>query len=231
MEPFDSFWEAPDNIEKGYGKFAKFYVRNYFKYISPRSQDKVLVVSCGPGYMLEVLKKRGVTEVRGIDSAAEKVAYAKKRNLNASVADAFTFLEETDEQYDLIIAEQELNHLTKEEILHFLKICRPRLKDGGLIVVHTLNGANPITGPEALAQNLDHYNTFTEYSLKQLLSCSEYRDIHVFPLRLYIFYENPLNIIGMIIDGIFNVFFTICFRFYGKSNKLFSKKIAAVARK
>ncbi len=231
MEPFDSFWEAPSDIEKGYGRFAKFYLRNYFKYISPKVTDKILVVSCGPGYMLDVLNKKGIGQVLGIDSDAEKVAWARQKNLNARVANAFEYLRNTDEQYDMIIAEQELNHLTKEEIISFLRLCRERLNNGGMIVVHSLNGANPVTGPEALAQNVDHYNTFTEYSLKQLLEHSGYREMKVFPLQLYIFYENPLNVIGRVIDGIFNLIFKVCFKFYGKSNNIFSKKIGAVAVK
>jgi len=231
MEPFDSFWEAPRDIEKGYGRFAKFYLRNYFKYITPAHSDNILVVSCGPGYMLDVLKNKGFEHVVGIDSDPEKVAYAKQKGLHAQVAGAFEFLENTDEQYDLIVAEQEINHLTKEEIVTFFRLCGDRLKDGGKIVVHSLNGANPITGPEALAQNVDHYNTFTEYSLKQLLGYCGYEKMTVFPLRLYIFYENPLNVVGMVLDGIFNLIFKICFKFYGKSNNIFSKKIGAVAVK
>jgi len=231
MEPFDSFWEAPSNIEKGYGRFARFYMRNYFKQFKPKTTDNVLVISCGPGYMLAVLKDMGVTNVLGIDSGAEKIAYATGKNLNARVARAFEFLENSDDQYDVIIAEQEINHLTKTEIVTFLRLCRSRLKDGGKVVVHSLNGANPITGPEALAQNVDHYNTFTEYSLKQLLEYAGYRDMKVFPLQLYIFYENPLNSIGRSIDWIFNMIFRICFKFYGKSNRIFTKKIGAVAVK
>ena len=48
-----------------------------------------------------------------------------------------------------------------------------------------------MTGSEALAQNFNHFNTFTEYSLRQILMHSGFQDIQVFPLNLYIFYENP----------------------------------------
>ena len=51
------------------------------------------------------------------------------------------------------------------------------------------------------------------------------------PLKLYVFYKNPLNYVGLTIDALFNLFFQLSFKFYGKSNRLFSKKIAAVARK
>ena len=29
MEPFDSFWEAPDDVERGFAKFGAFYRANY----------------------------------------------------------------------------------------------------------------------------------------------------------------------------------------------------------
>jgi len=231
IEPFDSFWEAPHDIEKGYGRFAKFYTRNYFKQMSLKPTDDILVISCGPGYMLSLLKEKRVKNVIGIDADPQKITYAQTRRLNANVANAFDFLENSTEQYDIIFAEQEINHLAKLEILQFLQLCHKRLKAGGMIVVHSLNGANPITGPEALAQNFDHQNTFTEYSLKQVLEHNGFHKIKIFPLQLYIFYENPVNIIGMFIDGILNIIFRVGFIFYGKSNKLFSKKIGAIGWK
>jgi hypothetical protein len=114
--------------------------------------------------------------------------------------------------------------------LKFLELCKKSLKSGGLLIVHSINGANPITGTESLTQNIDHFNSFTEYSLKQILEYSGYRNIKIFPLNLYIFYENPLNYIGLLLDKILSIVFKIAFLFYGKSNKIFSKKIAAVCR-
>ena len=167
----------------------------------------------------------------GIDSDPDKVQYAINRNLNCETAHAFDFLNENETPFDVIFVEQEINHLTKDEILQFIELCWKNLNDSGSLIIHSLNGANPITGPEALAQNFDHYNTFTEYSLKQILKHAKFKNIKVFPLKLYIFYENPLNYIGMALDAVLNFVFRISFIFYGKSNKIFSKKIAAVCRK
>ncbi|NIQ13531.1 MAG: methyltransferase domain-containing protein, partial [Candidatus Dadabacteria bacterium] len=129
----------------------------------------VLVVSCGPGYFVNMLKKEGYENVLGIDSFPEKVQYAKEKQLNCITEEAFPFIERNKESFDVIFCEQEINHLTKEEILIFLKMCWGSLKDNGMIIIHALNGANPITGPEALAQNMDHFNTCTEYSMGQIL--------------------------------------------------------------
>ncbi len=231
IEPFDSFWEAPENIEKGYSSFGKFYRRNYLKYIPKNKQANILVVSCGPGYFVNLLNKEGYTNVLGIESDAEKTKIAEAKGFNCEIGQAFPFLEKNQNPFDVIFVEQEINHLSKDEILIFLKLCWNNLKFDGMLLVHSLNGANPITGAEALAQNFDHYNTFTESSLRQILKYSNFKDIQVIPLNLYIFYENPLNYIGLFLDALLSLFFRLSFIFYGKSNRIFTKKIAAICKK
>jgi 2-polyprenyl-3-methyl-5-hydroxy-6-metoxy-1,4-benzoquinol methylase len=140
-------------------------------------------------------------------------------------------LENNKERFDLIFCEQEINHLTKDEILEFLKLCWNNLRQGGAVIIHSQNGANPITGAEALAQNFDHYNTFTEYSLRQILNYSNFDNIVAFPLNLYVFRKNPMNFVGKLLTDLFTLFFRISFILNGKSNKIFTKKIAAIGRK
>jgi len=231
VEPFDTFWEAPENIEKGYKSFGKFYKRNYLKYIPKNKKAIILVVSCGPGYFINLLKNEGYNNILGIDSDPEKIKCAKLKGLSCKVREGFAFLEGNQEYFDVIIAEQEINHLTKEEIIIFLNLCWQSLRKNGTLIIHSLNGANPIIGSEALAQNFNHYNTFTEYSLKQVLKYTRFTEIEIFPLNLYIFYENPLNYVGLFLDAILNLLYKASFIFYGKSNKIFTKKIAAVCKK
>ena len=231
IEPFDSFWEAPDDIEKGYISFCKFYKRNYQKYFPRDKSISVLIVSCGPGYFVHLLKEEGYENVIGIDSDPKKVKYAKERGLNCNTENGFTFLEKNHEAFDVIVAEQEINHLTKDEIVMFLKLCWNSLRRDGTLIVHSLNGANPITGSEALAQNFDHYNSFTEYSLRQVLKYTDFVEIKIIPLNLYVFYENPLNYAGIFLETLLTIFFRLSFMLYGKSNKIFTKKIAAICKK
>ena len=81
------------------------------------------------------------------------------------------------------------------------------------MLVYGLNGANPMVGSETLAQNIDHFNTFTEYSMRQLLEHNNFNDITVIPLRLYVFYKNPLNYVGMAADALFTLSFRLAFAF------------------
>ena len=232
IEPFDSFWEAPDDIESGYHRFYLYYKDNYLKYLPEDKNTKILCVSCGPGYLVNMLTDMGYKDVLGIDSFPEKIEYTKKRKLNCHVAYAFDFIQECENNtYGLIFCEQELNHLTKDEILEFLILCKSKLKPGGDFICFALNGANPLTGAEALAQNFDHYNTFTEYTMHQVLSHSGFENIRVLGLNLYVFYRNPFNYVAMFTAWLYSVFFRASYILYGKKNKLFTKKIAAVCQK
>lgn len=233
IEPFDSFWEGPQDIEKGYGKFLAFYRDNYLSHMPKDKAARILVISCGPGYFVNLLAQEGYQNVLGIDSDAEKIAHAKRHGLNCEQHRAFEFLAEQqgNDPFDAIFCEQEINHLTKEEIPEFLALAHGALKPKGILVMHALNGANPITGAEALAQNYDHYNTFTEYTMRQVLEHYGYEDVRVFGLNLYVFWKNPLNYVLIAASAVLTLFFRGAFILYGKSNKIFTKKIGGACRR
>jgi 2-polyprenyl-3-methyl-5-hydroxy-6-metoxy-1,4-benzoquinol methylase len=102
IESFDSFWEAPEDVERGYASFYQFYKRNYLPYFPKDKRAQMLVVSCGPGYLVNLLTQEGYLNVLGIDSMPEKVKFAEERKLNCIVAEAFPFITEKKEQYDVI---------------------------------------------------------------------------------------------------------------------------------
>jgi SAM-dependent methyltransferase len=176
-----------------------------------------------------MLQDCGYRSVLGIDSDPNKIAIARKKGLPAQTAQAFEFLESCPTQFDLIIPEQELNHLTIEETIDFLRLCRRSLRPGGRIVVYAMNGANPLVGSENLSHNIDHFYNVTEYSLEQLLQLGGFRDIRVFALRLYVFWKNPLNYVGLFVTAFLEGAMRLIFRLYGKKVRVLSKKIAAIA--
>jgi SAM-dependent methyltransferase len=230
LEPFDSYWQAPADVDQGYGKFAAYYRANYLPHLPKDKSARILVVSCGPGYLVSLLRDEGFTNLFGIDSDPEKIAHAHRRGLPCETSEAFAYLERNREPFDVIVPEQELNHLTLDEQLEFLGLCRRNLKPGGLLIVYGLNGANPLVGSENLAHNIDHFNTFTDYSLRQVLELGGFTGVKVMPLRLYVFWKNPLNYVGLAVTTVLELFFRACFILYGKDVKILTKKLAAVCR-
>lgn len=228
LEPFDSYWQAPDDIEAGYRSFSAYYRHNYLGRLPKNKDASILVISCGPGYLVNLLKSDGYSNVTGIDSDETKIKFALERGLNCRVARAFEYLHsnETD-KFDVIIPEQELGHLTLEETVSFLRLCRSCLKDDGQLITYSLNGANPLVGSENLAQNIDHFYTVTEYSLRQLLELCGFRNIEIHPLKLYVFWKNPLNYVGLLSTFIIELILRAIFALYGKKVRVLTKKIMA----
>lgn len=229
LEPFDSYWQAPKDVESGYSSFSAYYRANYLSHLPADRNARILVVSCGPGYLVNVLAQAGYRNVVGIDSDPEKVAHAVRKGLPCQTADAFAFLDSQPPDYDVIIPEQELNHLTIDETIEFLRLCRSVLRPGGRVIVYAMNGANPLVGAENISHNIDHFYNVTEYSLGQLLELGGFRDYKPFPLKLYVFWKNPLNYVGLAVTAALEFAMRLVFMMYGKKVTVLTKKIAGVA--
>jgi len=232
LEPFDSYWQAPADVESGYESFSAYYRANYLAHVPADRDAKILVVSCGPGYLVDLLTKTGYRNVVGIDSDAAKVEHARRRGLPCQVAQVFPFLAQRQTaDHDCIIPEQELNHLTIDETIAFLKLCRGALRPGGNVIVYAMNGANPLVGSENLAHNIDHFYNLTEHSIGQLLQLGGFENVRPFALKLYVFWTNPLNYVGLAITSVMEAAMRVIFVLYGKKVRIVSKKIAAVAQR
>jgi 2-polyprenyl-3-methyl-5-hydroxy-6-metoxy-1,4-benzoquinol methylase len=229
LEPFDSYWQAPKDVEKGFTSFTAYYRANYLGHMPADKATRILVISCGPGYLVKMLRDCGYTNVLGIDSDAGKVEVARAHQLPCEVARAFEFLADKSREYDVIVPEQELNHLTLEETIEFLGLCRSALRPGGRVVVYAMNGANPMVGSENLSHNIDHFYNVTDYSLGQILQLAGFKQAQPFALKLYVFWKNPLNYVGLAVTATLEAIFRIMFMLYGKKVKVLSKKVAAVA--
>ncbi|HKT73575.1 MAG TPA: class I SAM-dependent methyltransferase [Steroidobacteraceae bacterium] len=230
LEPFDSYWQAPEDVEKGYASFSAYYRANYLPHLPQDRAARILVISCGPGYLVSLLTQVGYSNVLGIDSDPRKVEHARRRSLPCEAAEAFPFLEQhSSPEFDVIIPEQELNHLTQDETIDFLRLCRGALRPGGRIIVYAMNGANPLVGSENIAHNIDHFYNVTEHSLGQLLQLGGFSRSQCFPLKLYVFWKNPLNYVGLAVTGALELAMRIVFVLYGKKVRVVSKKIAALA--
>jgi SAM-dependent methyltransferase len=227
LEPFDSYWQAPKDIEKGFSSFTAYYKANYLARMPKNRDASILVVSCGPGYLVNMLREHGYRNVLGIDSDPAKVEHARRRGLPCEPARAFEFLEGRVSQYDVIIPEQELNHLTLDETIDFLRLCRTALRPGGEVIVYAMNGANPFVGSDNLSHNIDHFYNVTEYSLQQILELAGFSGVRVFPLKLYVFWKNPLNYVGLAVTSVLELLLRAVFVLYGKKVKVLSKKVAA----
>ena len=63
LEPFDSYWQAPADVERGYKSFGAYYRANYLPHVPPSRDARILVISCGPGYLVDLLVRSGYRTV------------------------------------------------------------------------------------------------------------------------------------------------------------------------
>jgi 2-polyprenyl-3-methyl-5-hydroxy-6-metoxy-1,4-benzoquinol methylase len=230
ISPWTTFCEGMTDIEKGYSYYLRQYKRNYSKLLPSDTSANILVVSAGPGYFVMFLNNLGFNNVLGIDTDPARVKYAEDRELNVIVAHAFEFLAETQETFDAIVLEQEINHLTRQEFLDFLKIAKNKLSKGGTILLNATNYANPITSPDHMAHNLKHFSGWTGHSLRQAFKYADFENCECYPLDNYVLYENPLNYVAKAFTGVISLLLRITFRIYGKTESIFTKRMIAVGR-
>lgn len=229
LEPFDSYWQGTRNLAKGFRQFETYYRANYLPHMPADRAARIVVLSCGPGYLVSTLVKAGYTNVTGIDADPEKVRIGLDRHLPCAVASPFPYLQERSGEFDMIVPEQELNHLSIDETVEFLRICFAALRPGGQVLVYAINGANPLVAPEHISHNIDHLYNVTEYSLGQLLTLGGFSHIEPFACRLYVFWTRPANYPGWLITTCIESVLRLIFRLYGKKVRILSKRIAATA--
>ncbi len=229
LEPFDSYWQGTRDMTKGFRQFAAYYRANYLPHLPADRDTKIAVISCGPGYLVNTLVREGYRNVIGIDADPWKIQHALDRQLPCECASAFPFLSQHPQGFDIVIPEQELNHLSIDETIEFLGLCRTALRPGGQVLVYAINGANPLVAPEHIAHNIDHLYNVTEYSLAQLLRLGGFNDIQCFRCELYVFWNQPLNYAGWMITHVLEAGFQLVYRLYGKKVRILSKRIAATA--
>ena len=230
-EPFDSYWQGGHDLEKGFRRFATYYRANYLSRLPAQRDARIIVLSCGPGYLVNTLVSAGYTNVLGIDSDPEKIRYAHERQLPCIVGSAHEYLQSCGELFDAIIPEQELNHLTIDETIDFLRLCHESLRPGGRLLAYAINGANPLVAPEHISHNIDHFYNVTEYSLRQLAHLGGFVNAQPFACRLYVFWTKPLNYVGLAITACLEAFFRLTFRLYKERASILSKRIGLLAFK
>ncbi len=109
----------------------------YLDYIETRTP--VVDVGCGRGEFLELLQKNGIVAF-GIDINEEMVELCAKKGLKAFKGDFEAGLAKfEDASLGAIFAAQVVEHLTPSQITSLVKLSYKKLKDGGTMIIETIN--------------------------------------------------------------------------------------------
>ncbi len=145
------------------------YLNSLPKYAS------ILDLPCGVGYMEHYLLGMGFNNISAVDISEEQILAAKEKlkedgleydaKVNFMVADAFETLKEH-EGMDVITMIDMIEHFNKDDVIQLLRLAKGSLKDGGLLMLRTVNAESPTFGR--------FYNDFTHetpFTISSLLQC------------------------------------------------------------
>ncbi|MCC6019383.1 MAG: class I SAM-dependent methyltransferase [Candidatus Verstraetearchaeota archaeon] len=169
-----------ENIKKNFEEMRHCYRHWYFKYL-PREKDaRILDVGCGMGHFLYFLINEGYNNVYGIDISPEEVSFVKKFvTSNVMLIDAFRFLSQRENEFDVIVLNDIIEHFPKNQIVPFLTLVHKALKRGGKCFIKTVNAANPFN-LRGRYIDFTHEIAFTERSLLQVLRASGFKVLAMF---------------------------------------------------
>ncbi len=176
--------------KKSYELNSKSYFLNYGPYI-PKSRDiRILDIGCGMGHFLYALTINGYHNFIGIDISSQMINFIKKLNkpdLNyvfkiiskkVEQADAFEFLENYEGKFDLIVANDVIEHIEKRRVLDLFKLVKDNLKDNGIFIAKTANMANLVSNM-LLYDDFTHEYGFTNLSLGQVFLLTGFKNVRI----------------------------------------------------
>ncbi|MCK6510475.1 class I SAM-dependent methyltransferase [Myxococcota bacterium] len=133
-----------------------------------RSGIRVLEIGFGQGFFLDWAHQQGA-QVTGIEIIPELCAHTRQRH--PAVYEGF--LPQLVEAgmlvgpFDLIVAFDVFEHLTRDELILYFQIFSGLLREGGEVLARFPNGQSPF-GRVYQHGDITHQSTLTPYSMKQI---------------------------------------------------------------
>lgn len=214
---------------------CRYYKKNYLKYLPADRSAKILELGSGMGHFYNFLLQNGYNEYEGVDLSGENIEFIRK-NINPDVVvhqqDMMEFLKTCEpEQYDAVIFNDAIEHLTKPEIFEVMDGVMRVMKDDGVFFIKTLNMANPYVNTAGRYIVIDHEIGFTETSMRELLRACGYQKITIIGTDVYVL--NPLlSVPAKLLSKLINFRLYVLSVLYGRTTiRIFEKDILAIAQK
>lgn len=170
-----------------YDNAQRWWKQDYIRKWLPEDKfAQILEIGCGLGYHLYALRNLGYVNLRGIDISPDmiEIAECNVSEVDFLNADAFEFLQQHKEKYDLIIMFNILEHFTRDEAIEVTKLSFDSLKNNGLILIRTPNAANPLSF-HSLYIDITHEMCYTENSIRDLLGLAGFSKVDIVGIKTY----------------------------------------------
>jgi O-antigen chain-terminating methyltransferase len=165
----DAFRGSPDAIRARLSDYVPLFA----------GASDVLDIGCGRGEFLGLLRERGVSG-RGIDLNDAMVEVCREKGLDATKADALSYLRELpDGSLGGLFAAQVVEHLEPAYLTHLLDAAFEKLRPGAPIALETINAACWFAFFESYIRDITHVRPLHPDTLKFLLIASGFQQIEI----------------------------------------------------
>ena len=216
-------------LEKHFSRLGKWYWARLKNWLPGNSNISCLDVPCGYGNFLYFLRSKGYQNIRGLDIDRAQVALAGLLGLPAEVGDAFVLLSEPQLSFDLVSSFDFIEHISKDDALRFLMLCRDRLNDGGVLILRTPCADGPFGSHDA-NNDLTHEWAMSSNVLQTILEMSGFSSVEILDER-----PQPTGLVEAIRWLLFypSRFLAnlICIGLGMRPPRIWSRSMIAVARK
>ena len=179
---FSTIFSAGNKLDQEeFENTAIDYGYDYGKLLPSDKTAKILDIGCGAGHLLYYLDKKGYKNYKGIDVSPEQVEFVKA-NITEKVelTDAFEYLKDVKDEYDVIVGNDIIEHITKRRSILFMDLIYAALKPNGMCLLKTGN----MSAPFALSLryiDITHETGFTKESLVQLFKVANFQRVEIYP--------------------------------------------------
>ncbi|GAB4028423.1 class I SAM-dependent methyltransferase [Spirosoma gilvum] len=100
-----------------------------------RRDITILDAGCGTGGMLDFLRRKGYTALKGVDGSTDAITFCQQRGLPVTLINLNELAHfEPGIQYDAIICNDVFCYFTDADLMPLLKALQQRLKPGGILL-------------------------------------------------------------------------------------------------
>jgi len=209
------------------------YLRRLISTHFPENHDaRMLEIGCGHGALIYYAKKMGYNQLEGVDTSFEQVEEAWKLGLRDVVRQEDlmeTLRKSADKSYNVIIALDVIEHMTKSELLDLVEELYRVLCKEGKLILHMPNAASPFFGRVRYG-DYTHEQAFTQSSLSQLLITYGFSDVKCFENTPIV--HGAKSAMRWCLWKVLRTIFRVALASEtGASNEIFTQNFLAVANK
>jgi 2-polyprenyl-3-methyl-5-hydroxy-6-metoxy-1,4-benzoquinol methylase len=192
----EKFRGSEEDIKARQGAYLEYF----------QGQNDILDIGCGRGEFLELLREAG-TKVKGVDLDLDMVLYCREKGLDVVQEDGFTYLDSLpDEALGGIFAAQVIEHLESNQIIELVKLCRRKLRPGGILILETLNPKCLMIFAESFYMDFSHIKPIHPEAMKFLFESTGFFNVElrfsapVEPSKRILPLPNP-EVVGTTLEG------------------------------